>query len=142
MEKTQSHSPTTSRHDLRFKFVQGLLTTLMVLFGLGVFFIFDSGINANIRASFADMITGEAHRPFVTRVLLLWLTSGISALFPASVHEAANALVASGGFIGSLLVEYKTPLNFGLEAMVSLGLQLLKRPGVRVCISRFIPKGL
>ncbi len=103
----------------------------MVLFGLGVFFffIFNSGINANTRASFADMITGEAHRPFVTRVLLPWLTSGISALFPSSVHEAAKALVASGGFIGSLLVEYKTPPNFALEAMVSLGLQLLSTQG-------------
>ncbi|HBA90918.1 MAG: hypothetical protein A2X24_05360 [Chloroflexi bacterium GWB2_54_36] len=104
-----------------------MLTTLIVLFGLGIFFffIFNSGINANTRASFADMITGEAHRPFVTRVFLPWLTRGITALFPASVHEAAKTLATSSDFMGSLLGEYNTPPDFALEALISLGLQLL-----------------
>ncbi len=118
---------TTSNHAFRFHFVKGLLTALIVLFGLGVFFffIFNSGINANTRASFTGMITGDAHRPFVTRVFLPWLTRGITALFPASVHEAAKTLATSSDFMGSLLGEYNAPSDFALEALISLGLQLL-----------------
>ena len=101
--------------------------TIIVLAVLAIFlfFVFFSGVNSNTRASFADVMTGEAHRPFVTRVLVPWLTRGIAAMMPESIHGGAESLLGSGGPIGTLLTEYGSPPGFALEAIISLGLQLL-----------------
>ena len=107
---------------------QWLLTALIVAASIGifVFFVTFSGVNSNDRASFEGMMTGEAHRPFVTRVLVPWLTRGIAAVMPESVHVGAETLLDSGGSVGKLLTEYVTPPGFALEAIINLGLQLIR----------------
>ena len=80
MEK-KDIQPETERHaNPVHPGVQWLLTALIVVASIGifVFFVTFSGVNSNDRASFADMITGDANRPFVTRVLVPWLTRGLA----------------------------------------------------------------
>lgn len=106
--------------------IQILLAILMIAASLGVFwfFISFSGVNANERATLDDMISGEAHRPFVTRMLVPWLSRGTAALLPESVHTAASEAAGTGSFLAGLLKKYRAPQDLALESMISLFWQL------------------
>ena len=112
--------------NLRTKVIQVILFGLMLILSVSifVFFIYYSWINTNSSASFSDMISGTAQKPYVTRVLVPWLTNGISALMPDSIHMAAENLSAKNVLLGSFLMAYRTPDDFALEAIISLLLQL------------------
>ncbi len=123
--------PDFDKNRLNNIIIQGLLTALIVLFcfGIFVFFVYQSEVNLPIVISFDDMLTGEGRRPYVTRVLVPWLTRGIAVLSPTSLHLVVETLIESNGIIGWLLREYWTPANYALEAMISLGLQLISLLG-------------
>jgi hypothetical protein len=138
MEKSH-YSQNSAKSNKHFTIpIQSILVALIVLFGLGIFFffLFFSGVNSNTRASFSDMLTGEAHRPFVTRVLVPWLTRGIAVVMPESVHTWAETMPNSSGIMGMLLTEYVTPPGFALEAIISLGLQLISLLGFAFAFRR------
>ena len=127
LDNMQPSQNPTRTEPVASKLSQAAWFTIIVLAGLAIFlfFVYFSGVNSNTRASFADVMTGEAHRPFVTRVLVPWLTRGIAAMMPEFIHGGAESLLGSGGPIGTLLAEYGSPPGFVLEAIISLGLQLL-----------------
>lgn len=122
-----ARSPTVRYQSLTSQIIQGILVALMVLLSVSifVFFIYHSWINANLNASFADMITGSAHRPYVTRVLVPWLTRGIAAVLPPSIHQGVESLAFNDTLIRTLLIAYRTPAGYALEALISMGFQLL-----------------
>lgn len=103
-----------------------LFIVLMIAASLGVFWFFVSfsGVNANDRAALADMISGEAARPFVTRVLIPWLTRGTAALLPQSAPSAAQAAAEGSRFLAGLLEKYRTPPELALEGLISMFWQL------------------
>lgn len=106
--------------------IQYLLVVLIAAGSFGVFWFFVSysGVNANERADLAGMISGEAHRPFVTRVLVPWLTNGTAALLPENASETAVAAVEASSFLAALLEKYRAPHELALEGLISLGWQL------------------
>lgn len=114
------------RKSLRTQVARLILVVSILFFcvSIFVFFIYNSWINTNSGATFAEMISGEAHRPYVTRVLVPWLTRGISAVLPESFHIAAENLAIKNMLLGSLFVAYRTPADFALEAILSMLLQL------------------
>lgn len=122
--------------------IQLLLILLIVAASLGVFwfFISFSGINNNDRAGFSDMIYGEAHRPFVTRVLVPWLTRGTTALLPESARDAAMAAADSSDILASLLQKYKAPRDLALEGLISIGWQLVSVLGFAFTLRSLIGK--
>ncbi|MHB8932754.1 MAG: hypothetical protein ACYC6H_04725 [Bellilinea sp.] len=106
--------------------IQSLLVVLIVAGSFGVFWFFVSysGVNANERAGLDGMLSGEAHRPFVTRVLVPWLINGTAALLPESASERAITAVETSSFLTSLLEKYQAPHERALEGLISLGWQL------------------
>lgn len=118
------------------------LIVLIIAASLGVFwfFISFSGINANNRATLADMILGDAHRPFVTRVLVPWLTRGTAALLPESVHSAAVTAAENSRFLGDLLEKYRTPPDLALEGMISMLWQLASILGFAFALRSLVRK--
>ena len=141
MEKLDIQPVTDAHANQINQGVQWLLTALIVVASIGifVFFVTFSGVNSNDRASFADMITGEANRPFVTRVLVPWLTRGIAAVLPESIHAGAETLLDSGGLIGKLLTEYVTPPGFVAGSHHQPGTATDQRVGVRFRLSQVVP---
>jgi len=105
---------------------QFLLNILIILLCLGVFWFFlaFSGVNNNERALFADMLSGSAERPFVTRTLIPWLTRGIAGIFPESIHTAASDSARTSSFIGDWLTHINIPAALALEGFISLAIQL------------------
>ncbi|HWR65426.1 MAG TPA: hypothetical protein VN364_04860, partial [Bellilinea sp.] len=82
-------------------------------------------MNANPLVAFADMMSGTAIRPPVTRVLTPWLTNGLGLLFPPNIHEGAEGLLTGKGLLPDLLREYRVPDGFALEGAINLTIQFL-----------------
>jgi hypothetical protein len=122
----EAHFAIAKRKGLRTQVTRQILVGLMLILSTSifVFYIYNSWINTNSSANFADMISGEAQKPYVTRVLVPWLTRGISALMPEYIHTAAENLATRNVLLGSFLMAYRTPADFALEAIISLLLQL------------------
>ncbi len=137
MSDTAVHQPAQNRPA-----VQIFLVVLMIAASLGVFwfFISFSGVNANERATLADMISGKADRPFVTRALVPWLTRGTAALLPESIHVAASEAAGESAFLATLLESYRAPQNLALEAMISLFWQLASILGFAFTLRNLIRK--
>lgn len=122
--------------------IQILLIVLMIATSLGVFwfFISFSGINANERATLADMISGKAHRPFVTRALIPWMTNGLVSLLPESAHSAVSTAAGDSRFIGGLLEKYRAPQELALEGMISMFWQLASILGFTFALRGLVRK--
>jgi len=107
-------------------FGQVLMNVLIILLCLGVFWFFlaFSGVNNNERALFADMLAGNAERPFVTRTLIPWLTKTIAGIIPASMHTTASETARTSSFFGGWLTHINIPAALALEGIISLLIQL------------------
>lgn len=122
--------------------IQSLLVVLIVAGSIGVFWFFVSfsGVNANERADLTAMISGEAHRPFVTRVLVPWLTNGTVAILPENASATAVTAVEASSFLTSLLEKYQAPHELALEGLISLVWQLASILGFAFTLRALVRK--
>jgi len=124
----------------RYRIMQTLLLTLILAAGVGIFYFWlvFSGVNANPLVAFADMLTGTAIRPPVTRVLTPWLTNGLALLFPPSIHESGEGLLTGSGLLPYLLREYRVPSGFALEGAINMAIQLICILGFALALKALI----
>lgn len=120
--------------------MQILLLALIVAASVGIlyFWLVFSGINANPLVAFADMMTGTAIRPPVTRVLTLWITKGLALLFPPTIHAGAEGLLTAPGLLPDLLRLYRVPSGFAMEGAINLTIQLLCIVGFALALKALI----
>jgi len=111
----------------RYRILQTVLLTLIIAASVGIFYFWlvFSGINSNPLVAFADMLTGKAIRPPVTRVLTPWLTNGLALLFPPTIHEGAEGLLTARGLLPDLMRAYLVPGGFALEGIINMAIQWL-----------------
>lgn len=123
-------------------FGQILLNCIIVLLSLGIFWFFlsFSGVNNNERALFADMLSGTAERPFVSRTLVPWLTRSIAGIFPESIHAAVSNTASASSFIKNWLTHINIPAHLALEGLVSLVIQLASLIGFAYSIKALLAR--
>lgn len=124
----------------RYRIMQTLLLALIIAASIGIFYfwLIFSGVNTNPLVAFADMMTGKAIRPPVTRVLVPWLTNGLAHLFPPSIHEGAEGLLSAKGLLPDLLRAFKVPSGFALEGAINLSIQLISILGFALALKALI----
>ncbi len=96
---------------------------LLALFVLGAFFLI-SDVNHQPKATFADMLDGTAHRPYVTRLLVPQTAQAVSAFLPREARSGLAAWV-DGGPVGYALdwiaVGHDRTLELGVVALLLYG---------------------
>jgi len=124
----------------RNRIMQTLLLTLIIAASIGIFYFWlvFSGVNANPLVAFADMMTGTAIRPPVTRVLTLWLTNGLALLFPPNIHAGAEGLLTAPGLLPDLLRLYRVPSGFAVEGAINMAIQLFCIVGFALALKGLI----
>lgn len=124
----------------RYRFLETLLLTLIIAASVGIFYFWlvFSGVNANPLVAFADMMTGTAIRPPVTRVLTLWLTNGLALLFPPNIHAGAEGLLTAPGLLPDLLRLYRVPSGFAVEGAINMAIQLFCIVGFALALKALI----
>lgn len=110
---------------------QILVVLALILISLLVFafFLRFSRINGNFRATFEGMLTGTANRPFVTRVLIPWLTTGTGALLPVQIRSMIENWIGGSQLLLDVLGRYHAPANLRVEALISIFWQYLSLLG-------------
>ncbi len=93
------------------------------------FFLRFSRINGGYRSTLAGMLDGTAYRPFVTRVLIPWLTAGMQALIPSSLQTAIGDWAAHNSRAAFILHQYRAPSGLEVGALISLLWQYLSLLG-------------
>jgi len=124
MKTRKTDGNTTNTYRIVFT-AAAILTSLCVF----LFFLRFSTVNENYRASFSAMLDGTAHRPFVMRVLIPWLTTFTSMIFPLEIRNQINEAIANSRIFSVILSLYRVSADQGFEAVVSLFWQFLSLPG-------------
>lgn len=96
------------------------VATILISLFVFTFFLRFSTLNENYRASFTAMMDGTAHRPFVTRVLIRWLTMITGMLLPAGVENSIREWIGNSHFFSIILALYHVSADRGVEAVISL----------------------
>lgn len=127
LREIQSIMKTTKRDGNTNSINRMIFTAATILISLCVLFFFlrYSTVNMNYRAAFSAMLDGTAHRPFVTRVLIPWLTTFTSMLFPFDVRNHINDWIGNNPVFSIILSLYHVSADQGFEAVASLFWQYL-----------------
>lgn len=131
---------TTKHRNVQWKQILAALAFILISLLVLAFFLRFSRINGNFRATFEGMLNGTAHRPFVTRVLVPWLTTGTEALLPVHVRSMVEEWISGSQLLLAALDQYHAPAALRVEALISLSWQYLSLLGYYFVFRAFLQK--
>jgi hypothetical protein len=119
-----------------------LFFVLIALLGLLVMggFLRNPYVNGFYQATFSGMVDGTAYKPFVTRILVPLVIHFVQLLLPANLQNNILGWISNNQSLLKLMALYGVPINYGVEALISLLLQYFCLVGFSFTFYKFAGK--
>jgi hypothetical protein len=102
-----------------------LFLTLLITTSVFAVFLNSSEVNANPRASFPDMVTGHAFKPYVYRALVPTITRMSVSILPSAMKAQVDAILWRQPLTSKVLVAFRAQPANATEAAVTILLMYL-----------------
>jgi len=92
-------------------------------------FVLMSSPNRYEKATFDGMINGTAYKPFVTRVLISWVTIGTKTIIPVDARSSITQFARTNPFVSFVVLAYGIPQGYELDGIINIFWQYLSLLG-------------
>ncbi len=109
-------------------------TTAFISAAVLVMFVVKPGINDDIHSKFADMVYGNAYKPFVYRTLLPTAVRVLSAPVPGSVKNSVAEKIEKTGALNKLFKKLRWEKQYAVEYFFAMLLMFLSLWGFSIAL--------